>query len=184
MTTAQDQKLSRARARRPRRRLDGRVWHFRPAGGIRSLDGRPGRADRLGHRRNRNADARVRLPDAVATSARSRRGHLRLREGWLRRLSRLCVGRRLLDRLLPGRCCLSRPDQGDAGTVLSDLRRWHDACCDPRRVGLAVGSAHPDPARRQAGGSAEHHRHHRQDRADRPSSSSSSSRDSRPTSSR
>ena len=47
---------------------------FAAARGVRTCDRRPRRADRLGHRRHRDADARVRFPDAVAAPARPRAG--------------------------------------------------------------------------------------------------------------
>ena len=53
------------------------------------------------------------------------------------------------------------------GPVLPDLRRRHHARRHRRGLRAAVGRALPDPARRQGGGGAQHHRDLRQDRADR-----------------
>ena len=127
------------------------------------------------HRRHRHADARVHVPDAVAAQAASRDGHLRLREGGLRRLPGLRIGARLLDRVLPGGRRLSHPHQIHARHVRARVRRRRHRDGDCRGVGAAVGRARAGAARRQAGGGPQHDRHRRQDHSARSCSSPSRS---------
>jgi hypothetical protein len=118
--------------------LDDRFGHLCPAVIIRTRYWSVGCLDCLGHRGCWNADAGLRVSDAISTQTRSEHRHQRLRQGRVWRLSGLCFGGGLPDRVLSSRRRLPCAHQGHVWTVLSNLWQRYNTRRD--RCGVRGGA--------------------------------------------
>ena len=112
---------------------------------------------------HRHVHARAGVPVAGRAQAGSRRGRVCLCQGRLRRLPRLSLGLRLLDRQLHRQRVLLGADQVHAGRLLPSLRGRQHGRCHRRRLGRHLALPLHDPQGRAAGRLHQQRRHRRED---------------------